>query len=119
MRLLVCGPRDCDKTPEVFFWLNAINAVTDIDVIIHGNAYGPDKISGQWAAMLGVSTEVYPADWEKYGRAAGPRRNANMLVEGQPDRVLAFQPRGQETPGTQNMIKLAKQAGVPVTIVEF
>lgn len=120
MRLLVCGSRDCDSAPEIYSWLNAVDhQVGQIEVIIHGDAYGADKISGKWAEYEGRQVEVYPADWNKHGRGAGHIRNQQMLDEGFPDRVLAFFRAGQETPGTKNMIERARKAGVPVTIVEF
>jgi hypothetical protein len=53
---------------------------------------------------------MFPADWEKYGKAAGPIRNQQILVEGKPDLVVAFQ-GGR---GTANMVSRAQQAGVPV-----
>ena len=39
---------------------------------------------------------TYPADWDKFGRAAGPIRNQQMLDEGKP-----------------NMINKAKKANIP------
>jgi hypothetical protein len=50
------------------------------------------------------------ADWKRYGPAAGPLRNAEMLHEYQPDGVIAF-PGGK---GTTDMIKKARQAGIKV-----
>ena len=50
------------------------------------------------------------ADWKKYGKSAGCRRNALMLRDGCPDFVVAF-PGGR---GTADMVKKAKAAGVRV-----
>jgi hypothetical protein len=57
--------------------------------------------------------EPYPADWKRYGNAAGAIRNTQMLVEGKPDIVLAF-PTGRLsiTKGTKNMVQQARKAGV-------
>jgi hypothetical protein len=54
--------------------------------------------------------ETYEADWESHGRAAGPIRNAKMLIEGKPDYVIAF-PGGY---GTLDMKKKAIKAGLEV-----
>ena len=46
----------------------------------------------------------FPAQWSKYGRAAGPLRNTQMLSEGNPDIVLAFHDNIKRSRGTRNMI---------------
>jgi hypothetical protein len=43
----------------------------------------------------------------------GPIRNKPMLEEGKPDLVVAF-PSGR---GTANMMKQAREAGVPVRVI--
>lgn len=67
-------------------------------------------MAGEWARLTGIRELAFPADWENYRRAAGPIRNRQMLVEATPDLVVAF-PGG---PGTANMIRQARAAGVPV-----
>ena len=79
-------------------------------VVIHGGARGADISADVCALAFGIDVEVYPADWAKHGKAAGPIRNAQMLREGRPDAVLAF-PGGR---GTADMVRRAKRAGVPV-----
>ena len=37
-----------------------------------------------------VNYTDYPVDWEKYGKAAGPIRNQQMIDKGKPDLVVAF-----------------------------
>jgi len=58
--------------------------------------------------------QEFKAQWDKYGKAAGYRRNARMLEHPAPDLVVAF-PGG---PGTANMVMLAKRAGIPVREIE-
>lgn len=78
--------------------------------IIHGGANGADSLAHQYAHISGIPVTVYPADWKKHGRGAGPIRNAQMLTEGKPDLVVAF-PGGT---GTKDMVTRAKRAGVEV-----
>lgn len=56
--------------------------------------------------------------WTKYGRAAGPIRNKEMVRLGA-DLCLAFpdHPKGQGSRGTWGCIDLAHQAGIPILIV--
>ena len=61
-----------------------------------------------------MPVSIYPADWDKHGKAAGPIRNKQMIDEGKPDLVIAF-PGGR---GTAGAVRLAKFAGVTVRVVE-
>jgi len=49
-------------------------------IILSGGARGVDKCAEKVANSKGLQTEIYPADWHKYGKAAGmviaqPREN--------------------------------------------
>jgi hypothetical protein len=90
--------------------LDAMHASDPIAVLIHGDAQGADRLAKGWAVSRRVKHLPFAADWQTHGDLAGPIRNRRMLVEGMPDRVLAF-PGGR---GTRNMVFQAKRAGVPV-----
>jgi hypothetical protein len=111
LRVLVCGGRNYDDACQMSICLAAIHKHgAGISEVIHGAARGADTLAGEWAKARGIPVLVYPADWEKHGRAAGPRRNEQMLREGKPDLVVAF-PGGR---GTAHMVRIAKEAGVKV-----
>jgi hypothetical protein len=84
------------------------------DVVIHGDTAGADRIAGEIADTHGIDVWKFPANWARYGKSAGPRRNHQMLVEGRPTHVLAF-PGGR---GTENMCKQASKAGLLVRRIE-
>lgn len=90
--------------------LDLFHASRPIAVVIHGAAPRVDTWAGEWAEARGLSVLRFPADWNRYGRRAGPLRNAQMLAEGLPHIVLAF-PGGN---GTANMVAQAKRKGIPV-----
>ena len=78
--------------------------------LMQGGAAGADKMASEWATTKPeIKRYVCHAEWSKYGRGAGPRRNARML-EWKPDLVIAF-PGGA---GTANMVKQARTAGTEV-----
>lgn len=112
MRVLVTGGRDFSDRALVNDALDRLHAQHAFTVLIHGDASGADRLSGEWAASKGIQVEARPADWKKHGRAAGPIRNSQMLNE-QPELVIAF-PGGK---GTADMVRKAKQAGLEVVIV--
>jgi hypothetical protein len=111
LRVLVCGGRDFDDLDTVWGELDAHHALGPIAVVIQGGAKGADLLGEKWAIANNVLTITFKPDWEAFGPAAGPMRNKRMLDEGKPDLVLAFPSKG---PGTANMVKQAKEAGVRV-----
>ena len=113
MRVLVCGDRHWENYVAILRKLSEFPAGT---VVIEGEAKGADLLARRAAVELGFPVEPFPAEWSRYGRAAGPIRNEAMLTEGLPDRVLAFHANISESKGTANMVALARKAGVPVEI---
>jgi YspA, cpYpsA-related SLOG family len=108
-RVLVCGGRNYADAPKVWAILDSIHEEHGITSVFHGAATGADEYAGRWANEHGIHCIPVPADWEQYGRAAGPMRNRQMLAW-DPDLVIAF-PGGS---GTAHMIALAKRVGLPV-----
>ena len=64
----------------------------------------------KFAEWQGIPVKTFEADWDRHGKAAGPIRNKQMLDEGKPDLVVAF----EGGKGTANMIAQAEAAGVRV-----
>lgn len=111
MKILVCGGRDYSDEGAVARVLDEYErGAAEPPTLIHGAARGADTIAAVYAECRGWPIERYPADWAKYGTAAGPIRNRQMLDQGKPDLVIAF-PGGR---GTADMIRRAEKAGVPV-----
>ncbi len=81
-------------------------------LIISGGARGVDTIAIRVAKRLGLSTKVYPADWDKHGKRAGFLRNQTLVSEA--DVVIAFW--DGESRGTAHSIELAENAGKPCYI---
>jgi len=123
MKVLICGGRDMDRT-DALNWLerNAMDELSfasglntfTIEKVIHGGCRGADEGAGEWAKSEDIPVVVCKADWKKHGKAAGPIRNQQMLDIHKPDYVIAL-PGGK---GTENMIRLAEGAGVPVIKAE-
>jgi hypothetical protein len=116
MRLLVCGSRDwTDGYP-----IRAVLGSYVGETLIHGAARGADSIADAIGDLFQMEIEKFPADWKGHGRAAGPIRNKLMLTEGKPDVVWAFKDgfdHSMATGGTENMVRIAKEAGIPTYIV--
>jgi hypothetical protein len=114
MRLLVCGGRTYADATKANRCLDAIHAKHIITLLIEGDAAGADRLGKLWAIANGVPLATYPAKWREEGRAAGPRRNARMLLDGRPEAALAL---GGDA-GTADMIRRCREANVPVWEVD-
>jgi YspA, cpYpsA-related SLOG family len=112
MRVLVCGGRKFADRDMLYEHLDVMHRAVTFSVVIHGDAPGADTLAKEWAKSRGVKHLPFPAKWTEYGDAAGSIRNTQMLVEGVPDKVVAF-PGGS---GTANMVEQARKAGVRVCI---
>lgn len=113
MTVLVCGGRDYANEVELFTTLDMIRCEKEITLIIHGGARGADALAGMWARLHKIPEKVFLPDWKTFGKSAGQLRNSQMLMEGNPDLVTAF----SGGKGTQNMVSLARAAGVKVKII--
>jgi hypothetical protein len=114
VRVLVTGSRTWVRPSKVtVVLLGLLDEYGDRLVIVHGDCpRGVDAVARAWAGWMHVQQEAYPADWSTYGRAAGHRRNAEMIGT-RPDRVLAF--IRDNSPGATGCAELARQSGIPVT----
>lgn len=116
MKVLVCGSRTWSDAGIIWNILEILADHHPDAEVIHGAARGADTIAGHAALALGFTVHSVPANWEQYGKAAGPMRNKQML-DMAPDHVLAFRLDGKSS-GTDHMIKIAHRAGVPVRVVD-
>jgi SLOG family YspA-like protein len=132
MRVLVCGDRNWTDEDLILETLLHVEVREDkyIRVVIHGGCRGADILGGHAAKLMCGYAEpeeavrantpevlVFKADWNKYGKAAGPIRNQQMLTEGKPNLVLAFHDDLECSKGTKDMVNRAKRAGIPVEVI--
>jgi len=83
--------------------------------IVSGACKGADLLGEQYAKEKGHKLTQFPANWKRYGKAAGPKRNQEMANYA--DALIAFW--DGRSNGTKNMIDLATNAGLKVKVVYF
>ena len=84
-------------------------------VIVSGAAKGADALGEQYARERGYKIQRYPADLERYGKAAGPLRNDLMARNA--DALIAYW--DGRSPGTKNMIDTARNYGLKVSVKQY
>lgn len=84
-------------------------------VVISGNARGADTLGEKYAKEEGFDLEIYPAQWDKYGKSAGFRRNEQMAKIA--DALIAFW--DGKSHGTKHMIDIMNEKNLQVKVVEY
>lgn len=81
-------------------------------IFISGGCSGADSLGERYAKENGYRLKIYPANWKKYGKAAGPKRNKQMALDC--DYVICFW--DGKSRGTKSMIDYARQFNKPIKI---
>lgn len=71
--------------------------------------YGSDGLGERWATERGILVKIFAADWDKYGKSAGPIRNTGMGEYCTPyqDGCVVFW--NNHSTGSGDMVKKAKK----------
>ena len=90
MSLVIFGSRDYapsfDEIEESLVDLSSDlinvwkNGVVHVDEVVSGCSGKSDHAGERWAFMKGIRVRPFPADWDKFGKAAGPIRNKEMAL---------------------------------------
>lgn len=84
-------------------------------VIVSGGARGVDREGELAAYEAGFGVKIFFADWKGFGKAAGPMRNGEIAREA--DQFAIFW--DGFSPGTMNMLGLARAAKKPVELFTY
>ena len=83
--------------------------------VVCGMARGADALGARYATENGLGIAKFPAEWDAWGKAAGPIRNAEMAKYA--DALLAFW--DGKSRGTMNMIENANRRGRKVVVIKL
>lgn len=115
MIVLVTGDRNWEDYDLIYKELKALQPQPDL--LIHGAARGADTLAGVAAMDLGIKTRAFPAHWDRYGKAAGPMRNQEMLLflihpsnRDHKKLVMAFHDNLEQSKGTADMVLRSERA---------
>ena len=92
-----------------------LSAIQDEIEIVSGGAKGADSLGERYAKEKGYRLRIFPADWQRFGKSAGYKRNAQMAAYA--EALLAFW--DGKSPGTRHMIDLARDNGLKIGVKVF
>ena len=81
-------------------------------IFLSGGAPGADALGERYAREHGYAIERFEADWEQFGKRAGPMRNEQMAQVA--DFVICFW--DGKSRGTKSMIAFAERYKKPIKI---
>lgn len=115
MRVIVAGGRNYNDYENVKKNLDALfkNLNKEKLIIISGGAPGADEMGERYAKENGYKLERFPADWKRFGNAAGPIRNRQMAQVG--NACVCFDTGGR---GTADMIRVAKEFRLNLRVID-
>lgn len=112
---LFCGDRNSAIVFEESITFE-LKSLPKFSTVIHGGCRGIDLYVEELARLQKIETICFKADWDSFGKAAGPMRNEKMLEETNPDVVFAYHPDIKFSKGTRDTMDKAWKRGIPVYI---
>lgn len=111
MNTIIAGSRSITSRPALAAAIHhAQGRGLVIGRVLSGGADGVDRLGEQWASAHGLPVQRIPADWRRFGRSAGPRRNAEMVA--QAEAVVALWDGASA--GTAQLVEAARRRGLAV-----
>jgi len=120
MNVAIVGSRNYNNYDEVCMgiidtlelWKVGIN---EINTIISGGANGVDTLAKKFAKEFDIQFLVFEAEWDKYGKSAGPKRNT--LIVNNSTHVIAFV--SKDSVGTWDTVRKAQKINLVVNIIQI
>lgn len=112
MRTIIAGSRSIKDIEDIM--MAVFNSQIKPTVVLSGGASGADSLGEDWALKSDIPLEIYPADWEHNGKAAGYIRNQEMAENA--DALIAIWDGMSK--GTKHMIDIATKKGLKVFVYQ-
>lgn len=112
MKVIVAGSRSIyqyDKIKKVLDLENKSNPITEV---VCGMARGADLLGKLWAEENGIKVKEFPANWDKFGKSAGYKRNEEMAKYA--DACIIFW--DGKSKGSKHMHDICKKNDLPVKL---
>lgn len=111
MKTIIAGSRgitDCELLEKTI----TLSGFTITEVVSGTCPDSPDELGERWAEAHSIPVKQFPANWKRFGRRAGPLRNAEMAEYAAACIVLW----DGDSRGSAGMAQLAVDAGLQVYV---
>lgn len=118
IKLAIVGRRNFKQPKVLYKIVDQLVKEQDYNVIeiVSGGASGVDSYGASYGQYHQIPVKIFPAEWEKYGKSAGYKRN--VLIINECDVCIAFWD-GDERGGTYHDIKLCRESNKPCWIYNY
>ncbi len=120
-RVIIAGGRDFNN--KIVFSEEVDKIVEELGIdnieIISGHSSGADSLAEVYAKKHNIPLKIFPAEWKKYGKAAGPIRNKQMLDYSLEEESVLIAFWNGISKGTRNMIDRAKNEKTDIRIIHY
>lgn len=110
MKTIIAGSRNCNNIKDLIIATEECG--WEITTVISGKAKGADHLGELWASYHNISVLEFPADWKKFGKSAGYKRNVEMAENA--DALIALW--DGKSRGTNHMINIAKNKNLLIFV---
>jgi hypothetical protein len=127
MRMIIAGGRDFNDEKlftsallTKFMCIKGTYYLNREDIeIVSGMAKGADSLGVEFAKKWSLKLKEMPADWDKYGKAAGYKRNEQMALYAKEDHGVLIAFWDGKSKGTKHMINLGKKHELTVFVINY
>lgn len=120
LRVIIAGSRDFNNYNLLNSTIsNYLKENTNNVEIISGTARGADQLGERFANEYGYQIKRFPANWNLYGKSAGPIRNKSMAEYAAQEQGVLFAFWNGKSKGTKSMINFAEKYGLDVHVVRY
>lgn len=118
-RVIICGSREFDNKGLCFAKLDEILSKYENVEIISGQSKGADLFGEEYAQLHSLKMTIFPANWKRYGKTAGPIRNKAMLMYALEAETIVIAFWNGSSRGTKNMIEQAEKQNVRIYVIDI
>lgn len=115
-KVIIAGTRTFDDYEALKAYADyKLGQIKEDIEIVSGGATGADALGERYAKEKGYIIKLFPADWNRYGKKAGPLRNKQMADYA--DALIVFWDGSSR--GAKNMLEIAREQGLKIGIYKY
>ena len=113
VRTIIAGSREFTSQPIIDHAVSFCD--WQITEVVCGCCPGVDNLGRNWANRNRIPVRLFPPNWQKHGKSAGPIRNSEMASYG--EALIAI--RLNHSRGTTDMIRKAIDKKLEVLVLDY